>query len=333
MGNVSYLSTSCPRIKINLANSARSISAAPGYASIFLDHYVSDCRCRFFPPKRIHEVGTFQDPGPLENDPLISALSEVAATFPLTEEPDFVISLGTGEPKLEDDDTLTAGSHNIWKNGAFPRLCRMFWEKMRDRKIRQAFQTHPRYHRLDIEFDHAEPRLDDRRSIPELKSKVQTDDSISKVIDSVARCMVASLFYFELDSMPERLDGKSVGTGHIQCSLRRNSPAFSLLLHQLSRNSAVFYFNEYPIPGRIGDTSFLGADGNFRKRVELNVAERFTISLKQGSSQPCNISGSPYSVEKLIVAQGLDAHFGTAEHQKRKRAVDGGLPARKRHRN
>jgi hypothetical protein len=242
----------------------------------------------------------------LENDPLVSALSEVAATFPLTEEPDFVVSLGTGEPKLENEHLHSAGSHNIWKNGAFPRLCRMFWEKMRDRKIRQAFQTHSRYHRLDIEFDDAEPRLDDRRSIPELKSKVQTDDSISEVIDSVARCMVASL--------------------------RRNNPAFSLLLHQLSRNSAVFYFDQYPIPGRIEDTSFLGADGNFRKRVEMNVTERFTISLKQGSSQPCNISGSPYSVEKLIVAQGLDAHFGTADHRKRKRAVDGGLLARKRQR-
>jgi hypothetical protein len=72
------------------------------------------------------------------------------------------------------------------------------------------------YHRLDVEFDHAEPRLDDARSIPELGSKVQADHSISKAIDGIVRCMVASLFCFELDSIPERFDGKSVGMGHIQ---------------------------------------------------------------------------------------------------------------------
>jgi hypothetical protein len=125
----------------------------------------------------------------------------------------------------------------------------MFLEKMRDRKIRQAFKTHPRYYRLDTKFKYAEPRLDNAKSIPELKSKVQADHSISKKLDSIVYCMVASLFYFELDSIPEMFDGKSVGTGYIQCSLRRNS-------------------------------SFLGTDGNFRKPVELNVTDGFTISLK-----------------------------------------------------
>ena len=151
----------------------------------------------------------------MENDPLISALSEVAVTFLLTKEPDFVVSLGTSEPKLKNNDISVAGLYNIWKNGAFPRLCRMFWEKMRDRKIRQAFKTHPRYHRLDVKFDHIEPRLDDARSIPELKSTVQADYLISKLIDSIIRCLIVSLFYFELDSIPERFNGKSVGTGYI----------------------------------------------------------------------------------------------------------------------
>ncbi|RSL62169.1 hypothetical protein CEP51_013512, partial [Fusarium floridanum] len=58
---------------------ARAISAAPGV----------------FPPQHINGVGTFQDAGPLENDPLISALTAAATAFPLLEEPDFVVSLGT----------------------------------------------------------------------------------------------------------------------------------------------------------------------------------------------------------------------------------------------
>ena len=206
---------------------------------------------------------------------------------------------------------------NKWKNKAFPRLCRMVLEKMRDKKIRENFQMHPRYHRLDIEFDKTEPRLDDTKSMSKLKLKAETDNSMSKTIDSVAHCMIASLFYFELDSKPDNIEGKSVGTGHIQCSIRRRNPAFPLLLRQLLDASAVLYLNNYPIPGKIGDSSFLGADENFRKLVELNVTGSFTISLKQGSEK-YNISGSPYSVEKLVTAQGLDAHCGSANHRKRR---------------
>jgi hypothetical protein len=100
----------------------------------------------------------------LENDPLISALSEVSSMFPLTEEPDIVVSLGTGEQK--SDGVSTDPTPRVWKTKALPRLCRLLWEKMRDKKIRQAFQLNPRYHRLDIEFDQAEPRLDDAKAMP-----------------------------------------------------------------------------------------------------------------------------------------------------------------------
>ncbi|KAH8731828.1 hypothetical protein GQ44DRAFT_800429 [Phaeosphaeriaceae sp. PMI808] len=51
----------------------------------------------FLQPRYIYNVGICQDAGPLENDPLISAVSEVAAIFPRVEEPDFIVSLDTGE--------------------------------------------------------------------------------------------------------------------------------------------------------------------------------------------------------------------------------------------
>jgi len=84
------------------------------------------------------------------------------------------------------------------------------------------------------------------------------------------------------------MNGKFVAVGHIQCSERRRNSAFSLLLHRLSDRSATFYLDDYPIPGSLGDSSFLDADGNFRKRVELGVSDKFTVCLKQGRSEPCN---------------------------------------------
>jgi hypothetical protein len=289
---------------------------------------------RFFPPKEINGVGTFQDAGPLENDPLITALSEVAAMFPLVEEPDFMISLGTGAPRTKGakPSLSMSGPLTLWKDGAFPRLWRMFWERMRDRHVKQVFRTHPRYHRLDTEFDGEIPRLDDTKSIHELQLKAQEDHSVCKVIDNIALCAIASLFYFELGSAPELFNGEFIGTGFILCGVYRTDPAFRDLLDQLSRSSVTFYLNNCPIPGTVGDSSFVGKDGNFRKRVELRLSGKFTISLQQGDSEPCNISGSPFSVEKLITAQGLDAHFGRADHGRRKRSANGDFSVRKRQR-
>jgi hypothetical protein len=286
---------------------------------------------RFFPPKEIKGVGTFQDAGPLENDPLVSALSVMAEMFPLVEVPDFIVSLGTGTPRAKGKPSVS-GPLRLWKDGAVPRLCRLFWEKMRDRQVKQVFQTHPRYHRLDTEFDGAVPRLDNIQSIPELQLKAQEDSSASEVIENIARCAIASIFYFKLTSLPERRNGDYIGTGFILCWLRQDDPAFEALFNKLSRTSATFYLNDDPIPGVIGDGSFIGRDGNFRKLVELNLNGRFTISLKQSDSEPCNISGSPYLIERLITAQDLDAHFGTADHGTRKRSADGEQSPRKRQR-
>jgi hypothetical protein len=202
----------------------------------------------------------------------------------------------------------------------------MFGEKMRDGQVKQVFRTNPRYHRLDTEFDGPLPRLDNIQSIHGLQLKAQEDHSVSKVIDNITRYAIASLFYFELDSKPERYNGEYIGVGSIFCTICQSDPAFKPLLDQLS--NAAFYLDNCPVLGEIGDRSFIGKDGNFRKRVELSVNGRFAISLKQRDSEPCNISGSPYAVERLISA--LDTHFGRADHGKLKRSVDGDLPARKR---
>ena len=253
----------------------------------------------------------------------------MAALFPQVEEPDFVVSLGTGEPKPSYDSPKTV-SRNVWKNGAFPRLCRLFWEKMRDRKVREAFQTHPRYHRLNVQFEGDEPRLDDIQSIPDIKSKVQDDQLVCKTIDNIARCMVASLFYFELDSMPRRVEGKYVGTGHVLCSLTPSEPAFSVLFDRLSA-SGQFWINGLPVAD-ISDGSCFDNEGNFRKQVEINTDDRLAVTLKQDSSEPCNISGSPFSVRKLILLQGLCAVFGSPDHRKRKRSGEDIFPNKKQRR-
>jgi hypothetical protein len=64
----------------------------------------------------------------------------------------------------------------------------------------------------------------------ELQLKVENDKSISNIINNIAHCAIASLFYFELDSMPEGCNRQYISTSFILCSLRRTDPLFKLLL-------------------------------------------------------------------------------------------------------
>jgi hypothetical protein len=158
---------------------------------------------------------------------------------------------------------------------------------MRDRKNTEAFQGHPRYHRLDVEFDQDEPMLGDANIMSDLRLKVQETNSTSRVIDNIAFYMVALLFYFELDSKPGRYGDKFVGTGCIQCQIRRHNPAFSLLLHQLVNTSTIFCLNGSPVPGTIGDD--LSREHDFASLTSAQTTWRSTA----GQGCACFVSQLP----------------------------------------
>jgi hypothetical protein len=276
-----------------------------------------------FPSHHIDGVGTLQDAGPLENNPELWARSEVSALFPHCQEPDFVVSLGTGEPGPGNYDVSTEDRR---KQGMLSRGWNLIWEKSRDRAVRRAASLiKPASYRLNIEFDGDEPRLDDTSSIPKLVSKVETDAALRPKIDAVARCMVASLFYFELDPLLRVCDSdKYMLTGKILCSVRQNDPALKALLAKLTASGGRFAVNGSPIVG-----SFLGKDGNFHVRVDVQTFDKLAITLELDEAGACNISGSPFSVQKLVVAQGLHAPFGRSDHRIQKRSDgDSSVPVR-----
>jgi hypothetical protein len=185
-----------------------------------------------------------------------------------------------------------------------------------------------KYHRLDIDFSDTEPRLDDINSIPGIQSRVLGDATVSATIDSVARCAHASLFYFELDSSPKYINEVYYSTGYILCNYRHDQYELGAVLNLLERKSAAFCLGDRRYP--ISNTSSLDHNGEFRMRIDSAVGTRFFIFLQEGDSAPCNISGSPFSVDRLISAQGLHAYFGRADHRKRPRLIEGDNPTTKR---
>jgi len=296
---------------------------------------------RYFRPKFISKVGWFQDGGLWRNNPIGTALCEAQAIWPSVEEPDFVVSLGTGFQRQQPSSPRMSGPRGILRDGSIPRLCRAFLSSMSGRKVWQEFrnrrgaESKGRYFRFDIGFEGIEPGLDNTSKMQELRTQARAEFSDSRELDDLARSVVASLFYFELEPTPKYRNGKILCVGNILCRLRVGNPALEALFNQLSKGSAQFLLDEHAILGAVEDRSSIDRDGNFRKRVEFSICDRqrkISISLKEGSHPPNNVSGSPFSVDSLVGAQGMDAHFGRADHKKRKQPDDFGSPGPKRRR-
>jgi hypothetical protein len=288
--------------------------------------------CSIFPSHHINGVGTLQDAGLLENDPELWARSEVSALFPHLEEPDFVVSLGTGEPAASSYEVSTEDRR---QQGMLRRAWHLFWEKSRDKVVRRAAgMTKPASYRLNIDFDGDEPRLDDTSSIPNMMSRVQTDATLLPKIDAVTRRMVASLFRFELDLLPCRCENDVyMFTGQILCSIRQqeynpkspqqgDNDRLEKLLARLRSGRSSFFVNGSPIACAINERSFVGNDGNFQIQINAKTSDRLEVTFEIDGTKACNISGSPYSLQKLVTVQGLDAPFGRSDHRKRKRCEE-----------
>jgi hypothetical protein len=231
-------------------------------------------------------------------------------------------------------------TRGIFKDGFIPRLFRAFKLSMSSIdghkfRSRRREGRKEQYFRFDMEFDGPEPALDDTTKMQELKAAARSAVQGSKELDRLARCVVAELFVFELEGKPLKEQGKYICIGHILCRLRANHPALRVLIDKLLKSSAKFLLQGHPLEGSMREGSYLDAKGNFRKRIVVEVVDtrsQISIQLQEGSSEPCKISGSPFTIDSLVATQQLDACFGTSDHVKRKRVDSTDALSRKRQR-
>ncbi|OBT48514.1 hypothetical protein VE00_01410 [Pseudogymnoascus sp. WSF 3629] len=272
---------------------ARSTSAAPG----------------IFTPKKIEGLGKFQDGGLTFNNPTKLALEKIKDFFPndlSAKRSTLKVSLGTG--KAPEREPELHGSDSWWKDLWFFRLCRVLWSSMDGQESSDAVykkeansvedlttvmnKRRGEYFRFNIEFRSQQPRLDDSSKIPEMKALAQGEVALQlSQLDQLAHCLIAEFFVFELEA---------------------GSPAFNALLRRLTGLSAAFLLRGRTLPGSAQDRSSLARDGNFRKRVCFDVTSKedlVSLQLQERGSEPYHISGSPFSVNWLIEAQGLGRPF------------------------
>ena len=230
-----------------------------------------------------------------------------------------MISLDTEYQRQPTSSPCTSGPQEILRDEFIPQSYHAFMSSLSGRKLWQEFQncgrgdTEGQYFRFDIEFDGREPSLDNINQMKELKLQTQAEYSESKELDNLARCVVASLFYFKFESTPQYENREISCTGHILCRLWSSDPALKIVLLQLFKSLTKFTLQNHILPGIIENHSFTDRYGNFQKRVEFTVnsqQQQIPIHLREGSSLPNNISGSSFSVDSFVAAQGLKAHFG-----------------------
>ena len=155
----------------------------------------------------------------------------------------------------------------------------------------------------------------------DLRSQTQAEFLKSEELNSLMRFIVASLFYFELESMPQYMNENILCADHILCWTHSGDPALKILLIQLSKSFMKFTLQDHILSEVIEEGSFINRDGNFQKQVELTVSnwqQRIFIHLEKESSPQKHISDSSFTIDFLIAAQDLKAHFGWADHKKRK---------------
>ena len=144
--------------------------------------------------------------------------------------------------------------------------------------------------------------------------------------------MYAAMFYFELDRMPEYIDGRYICTGHIFCRLHLSRKGRESLYRQLVDTSSYFVIDGRPIPCVERVPSCIPP---FVRKVRFTLQSMndfVGITVRGVTLRPRSISGLPKTLKALVQAQVLEAPFGSTDHSRSAKILPERPPIRKHHR-
>jgi len=267
----------------------------------------------------LEHLGTFQDGGLLNNNPVEMARWESQHIWPDKSEPDFVLSVGTGTVKPTPAWTAI-GPRSPVRDGFMRRLYDTFMRSLDGERAWKEVNnslsatSRARYHRLNLQLKGAEPCIDDVSVMSPLKEQAESFIRSSAEAQLVRDSLYASMFYFELDDVP-RFDGDAyVCVGHIFCRLDLDRRGREALYGRLASTSSFFLVGGRPVPCVQTVPKCVPP---FKRRIQFTVqalAEELYISIRGITTRPRTISGLPTSAEDLLRRQDLSAPFGRVDH-------------------
>lgn len=189
-------------------------------------------------------------------------------------------------------------------------------------------QHRARYHRLNMEFDGAEPQLDDLSCLTEITQKAaNASPLLSQQIRDIAGDILATLFYIGLDSVVWKASHYVFGA-RILCRL---PPGRSLdaIVTKLKASASTFSMNAKGQPHLFTDrTKVLCIDHDttrsqqpFSRAIEFYASSlqdlvdiKFELNERTDGGER-SISNCPYKVGDLIKNSKLHQIFGRADHK------------------
>ncbi|KAH7012191.1 acyl transferase/acyl hydrolase/lysophospholipase, partial [Microdochium trichocladiopsis] len=278
----------------------------------------------YFPARHVDGLERYQDGGLLYNNPASVAIREVAAMFPTARKPSTLVSLGTGSSHTPGDHAIQP--KRFWNDWFVLRGFRALMQSGSSERAWQQLESHwnicrsGKMFRFDVDFQQTEPPLDDVDSMKEIA--VMANQTILRAphLKEAACSIRAELFLFELDECTPFLveGGLYKCQGKIICRLDPRVRASHELLRQLYRSNAKLSVN-----GVEFELSFLTksdlTDGRTFMRVEFTLSSRLdkVQMVLQEQSHDSHISGSPFTLQRLLDQQNLEHWFGNHNHRKR----------------
>lgn len=149
-----------------------------------------------------------------------------------------------------------------------------------------------------------------------MKKQTRDSTSLDWRLSQVKDFIIASSFYFKLDSFARAEGGAYQCTGNIFYRLPLTAEGRKTFYTTLSTQSTTF-----TIRGRAVASVDSVPHGNPPFRLIFNFVvqsmedekDQLDISVKGVTSRPMLISGMPMSLGTLIRAQGIDAPFGSSD--------------------
>lgn len=246
---------------------------------------------------------------------------------------DFDLTLGTGFSK---GIIPSLGQHSHF----IRRLIDSMLHNIDGEKIHEEYSSSrsslekERTVRFNIDLGFPEPALDDYRRLGDLRERtvfeIQETELGIRSINTAHDTILAAMFYFELDSPPQRLKVNKRDmwdcTGHIACRLRFGDYTNHLETLESAHFNLTVGLSEDELDGRsylFERESDIRSDNVFHKMLTFRVVsldDHISITLKRASndSPPHRISGSPCSLNSLIRSQRLIAPFGRSDHSQEK---------------
>lgn len=261
----------------------------------------------YFRPQAIHEFGSLQDGGMRANNPTEAGLWELAVLWPTCARPALVVSVGTGSQRSPVHELEPPRGR--WRDGFVSRILRAFlsspclhgqnsWLALMNRL---DAETRSSFLRLNVEFDGAEPALDDTEHMADLRRLARhTAVDVGLYRDRIW----ASSFFFELVQPPTLQRGLYLCHGLLRSRFDDARP----VLQAITRSGADVHVevdrNVFVKLGRLDHCC--RHCGSLALPIHFDVRrleDAVNIVLAWGDSRRYPVSGSPHPMQWFVDAQ------------------------------